>query len=279
MGSPHAAAGSAQSHRATGVGRCIECSDGGVLEHAHAEPDRSARQAQAVLQWVQMTRQRVVQPAVKTRAGDPLRQLLRRDPLGVVGVQRLHAHLPGLQLTRLAVADRQAQITRAPVAIDLKARATLLDQRQRLDRHRPHAARLVEAELRFDGVLLAGKARQRLAAVAPGGAPADLLCFKQHHVVAAVGQFDRRRQPSQATADDGDIALEVCGERRRCCRTLHRGVVVRVARQIAIGVEEAHGRWGRQQVGGSSVRPPALRPSAESRGPACWRSVRCAAAQ
>jgi hypothetical protein len=70
----------------------------------------------------------------------------------------------------------------------------------------PRPARVVQAELVFDDVLVAGQAVDGLAAVAAAGAPAEFARFQQHHVEAALAQFQRRRQARQPAADDGHVA-------------------------------------------------------------------------
>ena len=118
----------------------------------------------------------------------------------LAGAAALAGRLGGRRLLRRC---GQAQVAVAPVAGDPVVRDALAQQVQRLDRHCPHAPGLVQAELGLDGRLVAGQPVDRLAAVAPAGAPADFARLQQPHVVAARSQVQRRRQAGQATADHG----------------------------------------------------------------------------
>ncbi len=51
------------------------------------------------------------------------------------------------------------------------------------------------------------------AAVAAGRAPADALGLEDRDPAAGAGQFDRRGQPRQAAADDGNVDLDGAGQR------------------------------------------------------------------
>ena len=53
-----------------------------------------------------------------------------------------------------------------------------------------------------------------LAAVAARRARPDPRRLEQHHVVAALGQVQRRREPGIAAADDADVGIDRAGERR-----------------------------------------------------------------
>ena len=64
--------------------------------------------------------------------------------------------------------------------------------------------------------------------------------FEQLHREAALGQFDRRRQPGQPAADDRHVALGVALQRRVGVLALGRGGVVRVAGQFAVGAQQVH---------------------------------------
>jgi hypothetical protein len=96
----------------------------------------------------------------------------------------------------------------------------------------PHAARVVQAQLRFDDVLVAGQAVDGLAAVAAAGAPAQFARFQQHHAQAAVASSSAARQPARPAADDGHVAARGRRPAARRLPALRRGGVVRVACQF-----------------------------------------------
>jgi hypothetical protein len=63
----------------------------------------------------------------------------------------------------------------------------------------------------FDEALrVVADAADDLAAVAPGGTPADAIGLEQHHVEAALGQFQGRVDPAEAAADNDHVAADVC---------------------------------------------------------------------
>ena len=83
-----------------------------------------------------------------------------------------------------------------------------------------------------------------LAAVASAGASADFARFEQHDIEAAFAQLDRRRQPRQPAADDRHIAhSRIALKCVEALRARRRGGVVRVARQVAVGIEQGHKRY------------------------------------
>ena len=68
--------------------------------------------------------------------------------------------------------------------------------------------------------------------------------------MAALGQLDRRRQAGDAAADDRHVALDAAFQAREGLRTLHRGGVVGVLCELAVGAQEAHGMLVRQALDG-----------------------------
>ncbi|MNG02753.1 hypothetical protein D3C84_857950 [compost metagenome] len=57
-------------------------------------------------------------------------------------------------------------------------------------------------------------AADQLPAVAPTGAPADLVRLQQHHREAFLGQFDGRVQPGKTAADNAHIGQLLTRQRR-----------------------------------------------------------------
>jgi len=70
---------------------------------------------------------------------------------------------------------------------------------------REDLARVVRAEPLRNPRQARAQAGTDLAAVAPRSAPADPLGLEQHHLEAALGQIERRRDPGETAADDTDI--------------------------------------------------------------------------
>ena len=113
--------------------------------------------------------------------------------------------------------------------------ATIRDQRAV-----EQAPRRVQAELCFDYRLVARQPRDHLAAIAPRRTPADLARFENHHLEAAIGQFDRCRQPGETAADDGDVTGQVSLQCSKALVARCRGRVVGVLRQFLFGGEQRH---------------------------------------
>ena len=181
-----------------------------LLEAAAARAAQKAITPQQTA--VQMAAAAVVAAAVVARAADVQAQRRAVQPLGRMIVDAGHALGIAAQRGGLARAGGHRQRARLPVAGDAVAVTPGMDQRQRLQRHRPQAACIGQAELGLDLVHAAGQTAQRLAAVAPRGRPAELLRLQQHHLPATLRQLQRGRQSGQAAADDrhlgADLALQ-----------------------------------------------------------------------
>jgi hypothetical protein len=212
----------------------------GLLVDAHARGGGRLRQAQRVLQRVQMARAGVEHAAVETRAGDPGPDVLVPDTLQRITVDGFDAPGPGRQFTPLARCRGQAQVAVLPVAGDAVLGDALAQQVQRFYRHRPDALRFVQAQLRLDGGLVAGQPVDGLAAVAAAGAEADLAPFQHGDAQAAAAQVDGGTQARQAAAHHGHVAFRISRQRREGLASHGRGGVVRVPGEFQVGVEQGH---------------------------------------
>ena len=65
-----------------------------------------------------------------------------------------------------------------------------------------------------------------LAAVAPRGAPADLLGLEQQGLVAALGEMQGGGKPGQPAADDAGIDARLAGKGRAGGRRIGRGGII-----------------------------------------------------
>jgi hypothetical protein len=84
-----------------------------------------------------------------------------------------------------------------------------------------HPAAQLAAEIGFDAVRLPFEPRIDLAAVAPRGAPADLVRFHHGCPDAAHRQMKRGRQAGESAADDGNVEARFAfqpGHHGRRCR-------------------------------------------------------------
>src|SRR5262249_24312236 len=136
----------------------------------------------------------------------------------------------------------------------------LVQQVERLDGHVPDPARVLEPELCLDDFLVARQAVDRLAAIAPARTRADLARLEQDDVAPPFGQVQRGREACESAADDSDVATYRLGKRRVLLRAYSRRCVVRMAREVAIGLEETHKPYALgKPFEGSAQRPPGRR--------------------
>ena len=199
---------------------------------------RRARQAEAVLQRVQVARARVVHAAVEARAGDPARHVGRRDRGAARSRSRCsHALVPACSSRALARADRQAQVAVAPVAVDAEARRALARSGRSPRASCPRRARASSRpSCCFDRRLVAGQAVDRLAAVAARWRPSRPRALRaarpQKPRSASSIAADRPASPPPTIA----TSQSTCAlQRGKALLARRRGGVVGVARQFAVG--------------------------------------------
>ena len=123
---------------------------------------------------------------------------------------------------------------------EVAAYAIGVDQRvemaARVEREFPQAPRVRGAHALLQPFLIAAHPHVRLAAVAARSAPAEQGLLQQHHLDAALGQMQRRRQAGETAADDADFSAAVDVQRRRGYR-LGRGRCVIRGRMPATRIE------------------------------------------
>ncbi|KAG1278460.1 hypothetical protein G6F64_014646 [Rhizopus arrhizus] len=134
-------------------------------------------------------------------------------PLHGVVVVALQVLAVGAQITLVTLADGDAGVAFHPVAIDAMAVDARAHRLHGIARPVEQAAGIVAAALALPLLHLAAVANQRLPAVAPGGAPADPLCFQQDHPMAPCRQFQCRGQAGIAGAKHGYIGLHIAPQR------------------------------------------------------------------
>ncbi|MND54335.1 hypothetical protein D3C80_453930 [compost metagenome] len=72
----------------------------------------------------------------------------------------------------------------------------------------------VSAITRFNDVDIAAVRVDYLPAVAAAGTPADARSLQYHHVITGLDQMQRRRQASEAAANNADVAADILVQRR-----------------------------------------------------------------
>jgi hypothetical protein len=207
---------------------------------------RGGAEPQAILQRMQMAGRGIEHGAVEAIGGEPVADFIGPDPSqGVtVAIRPRGVVHPATQRMRFALLDREAQITGPPLALDRMALDTPAQQGDALDGHVPGAACILPRELPFDRAFAVGaEADDHLAAVAPRRTPADALRFEQHHRVAALGEFQRRRHAGIAAADHAHVGRGVLRERRRWRRPDDAGFVIRVLDDAEFFLEQQAGAF------------------------------------
>ena len=164
---------------------------------------------------VQVAALRIVDAAVESGLGDPLRHLLRRDPARLSRRSRaLHLVVPGAQFARLALAGPPGQVAAAPVIFDAEARARRSPIRRSASMVMfPDQARVAAAEFGFDHRLVAGQpaiAWPPLRPEAPqptlGAPPAARRCSRGRF---SLDGADRQARPPPTIRHAGiDVGLQ-----------------------------------------------------------------------
>ena len=103
----------------------------------------------------------------------------------------------------------------------------------------PHPPAHVRAELLLQLVWIVLESRDDLPAIASGSAPAGLCRVEHHHVRAALGQVEGRRQARVAGADHRDVGAAISLEGSRFWQGLggtpgRRGRIERVGECIIL---------------------------------------------
>ncbi len=187
---------------------------------------------------MQVAAERIVDRAQVTIAGELRAQLLAAPPLHRIVIVFGHVRLPALQRLFLAWLERHTGMAVAPVAGDVVAPDAIPHQRHALAREIEQPARVGAPDQPLQRVLLAAVTDDRLAAVAPRGAPADPFGLQHHHPVARLGQFQRRRQSGVARAEDADVGVHLAFQPR--LRRQRRGAGGVPGGRIRGGVAPAH---------------------------------------
>ncbi len=183
------------------------------------------RQAKRIVQGVKMAAAAVEEAA---DIGAARHQLMH---LGLLDQPRV-AVAPAFPLLQLLgglphVAPLEGSVEIAPgeIAGDGMALDPLPDDRLGFLGDQPQPQGVLGADPAGQPGKAGGVAAADLAAVAPRGAPADPRRLEQHHLVAALGQLERRRQAGVAATDDADIGVDLAPEPRMLGRIVDRGRV------------------------------------------------------
>jgi hypothetical protein len=93
-------------------------------------------------------------------------------------------------------------------------------------RQLPEQTRALEPERPLELNHIDPLSGEHLAAVASGRACPDPRRLQQHHVIAALGQMQRRGGAGEAAADHAHVGIDRAGEPRMRCGRIGRGGVV-----------------------------------------------------
>ena len=217
-----------------------------VLKDAHAQRFGGARQPKRVLQRVQVAALGVEQAGLVALGGDVLPQIcLAHKAQAVVTPLVRGLFLPIGEQVHATLQHRGPDMARPEVAGDLVLRNAAADFLCGLLRQAPDGARAVQPQRLLERRHVAGKPKNDLTTVAPGGAPADATGLQQHDALASLGQPQRAVQAGVAGADDEDVGLQRLLQvwAHQLLRTAAGGVV-------AVHMLEAAVKHGAVLVGG-----------------------------
>ena len=180
-----------------------------MLVDAHPLRRRRAGEAEGVAQGMQVPAAHVDVAAVIGGRADEVAHLFpveRADQVVAVIARHLLGIGAGMGDKARAVAGMDDPLREARLGRVLGRERP--GQCHRLLREVPKGvgARLADDLLKL--VLVEPLAGSDLAAVASRGAPADAVRVEKHHVIAALRQMQRGREPGEAGADDADVAGE-----------------------------------------------------------------------
>jgi hypothetical protein len=151
---------------------------------------------------------------------------------------------PRGKLVQMPRLGRDVHMVWAIIALDAVALDERLIEIERLHRHLEQPFRVLAAELGRERLLAGCEPENSLAAAAARGAVSDEIRLEQGDLESALRQVQCRRASRKPAPDDGDVRVELSGERRA------RGLQARRARGAVIGRR----RWLAEAHGDDSVR-------------------------
>ena len=178
-----------------------------VFEQFHAQLRRGSGFTQRQVKRVQMTRAHVDQAADISVRADHTAHFIGLQQTGFVAISQA-AQFFGFfgktfQVARLV---GQVAITPGQVAGNVVALDPLADDFYRLKAHQLHLPHTVFADDPFKLLKPVADAANQLPAIAPAGAPADLVRFEHNHAHATLGQLQRCVQAGKAAAHHAHIS-------------------------------------------------------------------------
>ncbi len=112
-----------------------------------------------------------------------------------------------LEASQMTLTGGEVAVAPGEIALDVEALNPLAHQLHRLQ---PHQIQLAHPILTNPAGELAGvmaDTANKLAAVAPGGTPADTVGFQQGDLVTGISQIDSGIETGKTAADDADVSL------------------------------------------------------------------------
>jgi hypothetical protein len=220
-----------------------------VFEDQRTETFRRPRFTDAQVERVQMHVAGVLDCAVIELALQQVAHLAAVEQADLIAQPAAHGFfIIVAQSSHVAGFVGRVQMTVFEVALDAVFLDALLDDFMPAPAQVPDEIVDVIAEFRahlFAHRAVAGEAAGDLAAIAPGGAPADLVAFDDGDFQAFFGEFKGRGDAGKAAADDHHVNLVPTLQRRVVGVLVEGGGVVGIA---AFGHVSVHTKFGNQSA-------------------------------
>src|SRR5690606_25916404 len=179
---------------------------GGVFVQTHAQRLRRGGLAQGQVEWMQVARTGVEQPAQIALRANYFVEAGLGDLSQRMGVaEALEVGILLLEVVQVSRFGRQVAVAPGQIAVDAVALDALADDLDGLEAHALERVHAVFADHRGELLDVVAHSANQLAAFATTGSPAETPCLEQDHRQTALVQFDRGIEPGETAADDADI--------------------------------------------------------------------------
>ena len=231
-----------------------------VLVDPHARIGRRAGEAERVVERMEVAAVGVVQAAAIAGRLHVVAEFVGFDEVEAVVAEALRGLVaPAFQRIGVALGVRGGQVAGHQRAVDVVRGDARLHERQRFEPHVPDALHVAFRHELPEGVDVACKPADQLAAVAAARRPSDPRRFEHGHRMAALGEVERGGQAREARADHAHVGVDRAGERRVAGRIVGGRRVV--GRDVRLVGECLHD----QESGESGLRTARARGGTASR--------------
>lgn len=224
----------------------VDAGDGRILEQLHAQRLRRRRFAERQIERVQVAGARIDHGAVVVVRADHLVHALLGDQAQFVAVaEAFQLGLVGGEVIEVGGLVGQVAVAPGQIAVDLELCHSLAHDLHRFQAHQLELAHAFCADHRLELLDAMADAADQLPAVAPAGAPADLVGLQQSHAETLLRQFDGRVQAAEAATDHAHVHLHLALQRRVGQLAIDAGGIVGrgMLRLVNAGVHVRNPEW------------------------------------